>query len=149
MKESTIKNKFGNLSKKEENALLNVHYAFLDTTKEGLSIDVLELVSLLKEYSKDPSRKKEVRTIESILARMDSQHKIHPEYDIFREGRAPIYSVFPNLPDTIPPTIFNEVLIPVPHKGNLIDTLVSVSDSLSKGWRLGPVIGKDIYLRVA
>lgn len=149
MREETIKGKFGTVSERDRENIITVNKALNKASEDGLQVNEVELLRLLTESERNPRKSKERRTLESLWESMDNKGRIHPKYDLFREGRTLIYSVKPNLNSSFPKTIFDELMVPQNlDKKNPLKTIASLAEAIREGLEVGPIIGDTLYLKV-
>lgn len=149
MREETLRNKFGNVTERDKQRIRAVNAALEKAERDGMQVNETALLSLISRLRRDPRRTKELRTAMALWESMDSNGKVHPKYDLFREGRGPIYVVKPNLNGNVPKEIFDEVLVPLTlNKSKPLQAVNQISEALSKGMKVGPIIGDSMYLRV-
>lgn len=150
MKPTTIPEKFGEVTKKEERDIRTLHRHLLKAQENGFKVDRDLLEEMIEVLSVSDLYSKELRTLVALRQRIQEDGTISPEYDLFRKGgRTFLYAVFPNLTAKTPMSLFQGELVPIQMAGNPIEVISRIASLLRKGARIGPLIGDVLYLDIS
>ena len=147
LRRSTVESRYGTLSQREFRAVVRFHRALLEMEKNGIPVNK-EMLDKCEQVAEGAGRKKEVTTIQA-LNRRTKNGRIYPKYDMFKSsGRSFIYQEYPNIPPTLPPTIFSIPENSVPVYLSKEDPISSIEDAvflLDEDYVMGPMVGSSIY----